>query len=85
MLIVWKHYGLWTLFDIKHLNLAKTNYNITFGKALSEGLLGVLAGDFSYCVAKGAGVHIGMKKEELLSEAVNGKSIEQEWKMIIEL
>lgn len=84
ILVAWKHHGLWTLFDINHMSLAKTNYNITFGKAMGESLLGVLAGDFSYTVAKGAGVYISMRKEELLSESVDGVGTEQQWKMIID-
>lgn len=84
LLIAWKRHGIWMLFDINNMNLAKTNYNITFSKAMGENLLGVLAGDFSYTIAKGVGIHISIKKEELLSESVNGESTEQEWRMIID-
>jgi Holliday junction resolvase len=84
LLVAWKYHGIWMLFDINNMSLAKTNYNITFSKAMSESLLGILAGDFSYTVAKGVGIHISMKKEELLSESVDGESTEQDWRMIID-
>lgn len=81
LLIAWKYRGIWTLFDIDHMNLAKTNYNVKFSKAISEGLLGVLAGDFSYSLAKGSGIHLQMHKEQLISESKVGTTVEQQWQM----
>lgn len=81
ILIAWKYHGIWTLFDIEHMALARTNYNIRFSKALSEGLLGVLAGDFTYSLAKGAGVHLQMRKEKLISKKKSEGSIEEQWQV----
>ncbi|MCF7816562.1 MAG: hypothetical protein K9M54_01670 [Kiritimatiellales bacterium] len=80
ILVAWKYNGLWTLFDIEHMVLAKTNFNVTFEKAMAEGLLGILAGDFSYSLAKGAGLHIRMRKDELISELQGC----QKWKAVID-
>ena len=56
LLIAWKHHGLWTLFEARHLNKAEKNFNISLSDALKENLLGVLAGDIAYKIAPGAGV-----------------------------
>jgi len=67
ILVAWKHHSLWTLFEMDHMAKAQKNYNITLGEALSEGLLGVPAGDFSYSLAQGSGLHLRMRKDELVS------------------
>jgi len=84
MLIAWKHHSLWSLFDIKHMKIAEKNYNITLGKAMSESLLSILAGDFSYTLPRGAGVHLRMKKQELVSTVKNENEIHQEWRMVVD-
>lgn len=81
LLIAWKYHGVWTLFDIDHMKLAKSNYNVKFSKAMSEGLLGVLAGDFSYSLAHGSGIHLQLHKEQLISESKEGNTVEQQWQM----
>ena len=84
LLIAWKYHGIWTLFDIDHMTLAKTNYNVKFSKAMREGLLGVLAGDFSYSLAQGSGIHLQLHKEQLISESKEGTTLEQQWIMRFE-
>lgn len=84
MLIAWKFHGLWSLFDIAHMELAEVNYNIHFSKAMSENLLGVLAGDFSYTLPRGAGLHLRMRKEKLLSSVRTGPEVHEEWHMVID-
>jgi Holliday junction resolvase len=84
MLIAWKHHSIWSLFDIKHMTLAEKNYNISVGTALSESLLSTLAGDFSYTLPRGTGLHLRMKKEELLSSTRSGSEVHEEWKMVID-
>jgi Holliday junction resolvase len=84
VLIAWKHHGLWSLFDIDHMSLAKKNLNITLGKALSESLLGVLAGDFTYTLPRGTGLHLRMRKDELLSTTRNDSEIHEEWRMVVD-
>lgn len=84
LLIAWKHHGIWTLFEIKHLAKARTNFNITHGETMKENLLGVLAGDVAYKIASGAGLRFRCKKEHLVSrEEINGAVTEQ-WQMRID-
>ena len=81
VLIAWKHFGLWILFDISHLQKSQKNFNISFQSAMRENLLGILAGDFSYSLSIGSGVHLRFRKDELLSETRDGEGVEQQWKM----
>lgn len=84
MLIAWKHHSIWSLFDISHMTLAEKNYNVALGTALSESLLSALAGDFSYTLPRGTGLHLRMKKEELLSSTRSGSEIHEEWRMVLD-
>jgi Holliday junction resolvase len=84
ILIAWKYQNFWMLFEIDHMTKAKKNYNIALGKAATESLLGVLAGDFSYSLAKGSGLHLSMRKDKLVSETGAGSELQQEWSMVIE-
>ncbi len=83
LLIAWKFHGLWTLFDARHLTLARTNFNIQHGEAMRQNLLGVLAGDCVFKLAPGAGVHFEMAKDalEAIEETENGKV--ETWRMRI--
>jgi len=75
LLIAWKWEtaGIWVLFEIKHLQFARTNYNISFGKAATENLLSRLAGDFAVSFAPNVGFHllhlkIGVQSNIVLDE-----------------
>jgi Holliday junction resolvase len=84
MLIAWKHHSMWSLFEIDRMEMATKNYNISFVAASSESLLGKLAGDFCYTLPRGTGLHIRMKKNELLSSKRTGSEIHEEWRMLVE-
>lgn len=84
LLIAWKHHSLWTLFELEHMAVAQKNYNISLGKALSEGLLGVLAGDFSYTLAHRSGLHLRMRKDELLAGTDGDNEFHQSWRIAVE-
>lgn len=84
MLIAWKHHSIWSLFEIGHMTRADKNYNIALGTALSESLLSALAGDFSYTLPRGTGLHLRMRKEELLSTTQSGAEISEEWRMVLD-
>ena len=84
ILIAWKWQSLWILFELKYMKKAKKNYNIRFGEAIKENLLGVLAGDFSYSLYPKAGLHFGIKKEELISTEETGDGKTEQWKTVIE-
>ena len=84
LLIAWKHHGLWTLFEARHLVKARKNFNIKFEDALRDNLLGILAGDLAYKIAHGAGVRFRCKKEELLSVEKEGSTISEQWQMRVD-
>jgi Holliday junction resolvase len=62
LLVAWKRGTFWTLFETKHLRKATTNLNISFIDAMKQNLLGILAGDFSFCFRPGSGMHIRTRK-----------------------
>jgi hypothetical protein len=62
LLVGWKHRTVWTLFETRHLRPATKNMNISFETAMRESLLGVLAGDFSFCFREGAAINLKMRK-----------------------
>lgn len=82
LLIAWKFHGIWMLIEARHLKRADKNFNISLSDAMKENLLGVLAGDVAYKIGAGAGVHFGIRKDELLSESDDGKT--QQWRMVID-
>ncbi len=84
LLIAWKFYGVWTLFEAGHLRKARTNFNIRFGEAMRQNLLGVLAGDVSYKIAPGAGIILDCRKEALLETSVDGDTTTEQWQMRID-
>lgn len=83
LLIAWKFHSLWTLFDVRQLRLAQTNYNITQSEAMKQNLLGVLAGDVAYCLAPGAGLHFDCIKEQLISTEDTGDHRTENWQFRI--
>ena len=84
LLVAWKHRGIWTLFDIQHLAKAQKNFNINFGQAIKENLLGALAGDVAYRIATGAGIRFRCKKEELLSQEDTNGTLTEQWRLRID-
>lgn len=84
LIIAWKFHGVWTLFEAKHLRKARTNFNIRFGEAMRQNLLGVLVGDVSYKIAPGAGIILDCRKEALLETKVEGDPTTEQWQMRID-
>ena len=84
LLIAWKFNGIWVLFEVRHLAIARKNFNIKFDHAMRENLLGVLAGDVLFKIAPGAGVRVRCKKEKLLSVDENDSTLTKEWLMRID-
>ena len=72
------------LFQIEHLKVARTNWNIRLEHALKENLLGVLAGDFSYSLHPDCGLHLLMRKDELLETVQEEGGFTEQWKMTCE-
>jgi Holliday junction resolvase len=83
LLIAWKFHKIWTLFDVRHLKLARTNFNITLSDAMSQNLLGVLAGDVAFKLAPGAGIHFDLSKEKLVNVECHEDGVTEHWNMRI--
>ncbi len=81
LLIAWKHHSVWTLFEFRHVALAKVNHNIQFTLAMQQNLFGVLAGDVSYCAQPGAGIHFEFAKEKLIATATEDTTVTETWQM----
>jgi Holliday junction resolvase len=79
LLIAWKYHSLWALFEAKHLQKATKNFNITFGTAMRENLLGVLAGDLAYKIGAGAGIHLRFRKDKLISREKSDEGWSEQW------
>jgi Holliday junction resolvase len=84
LLIAWKFHGMWMLFDSSHLRKARSNFNVRFDLALGENLLGVLAGDFSYSLHPNSGLHLRIRKDELLETTPSDTGYREQWIMTIE-
>ncbi|HUD92788.1 hypothetical protein [Sphingobium sp.] len=84
LLIAWKHHGIWTLFEARHLTKARKNFNIRFGDAMKENLLGVLAGDVAYKIAPGAGIRFRCRKQKLLATEEHDGTVTEQWQMRID-
>lgn len=79
LLIAWKFYSIWILFEARHMKKAKANFNIRFDVALKENLLGVLAGDVAYKIGAGAGMHMKFQKEKLVAVNENAQEMTETW------
>ena len=84
ILVAWKWKNFWILFELYHMKKAEKNYNIQYGDAIKENLLGILAGDFSYSLYTKVGLHIEIKKEELIKTEETDSGRTEEWNMVIE-
>ena len=84
LLFAWKFHGIWILFDSGRLEKANKNFNISFNEAIKSNLLGVMCGDFSYKLGKGAGLIFKFRKEKLIKENPTEDGDTQEWLMVVE-
>lgn len=62
LLIALKYLNFWTLFEARHLQAAGDKLTILPTAAMSETLLGALAGDFSFSFRPGVGMHLKIRK-----------------------
>jgi Holliday junction resolvase len=79
LLIAWKFWGLWTLFEVRHLRQADKNFNISLEMAMRENLLGVLAGDVAYKIGTGAGIHLRFRKDSLVKRDNDANGHTEHW------
>jgi len=81
LLIAWKCYNFWVLFEAKHMQKAIKNFNISINKASQENLLGMLAGDIAYVVGPGAGIHLQLRKDKLIDVVEDLDGFSEEWQI----
>ncbi|MFK0207181.1 restriction endonuclease [Agrobacterium sp. NPDC090283] len=79
LLIAWKFHSMWMVFEARHMKKAKANFNISYDLAIKENLLGVLAGDVVYKIGARAGIHIKLKKEELVEVEESDREKTETW------
>ncbi len=80
LLIAWRHRTFWSLFEAKHLTKATTNFNIQFVEALRNTLMSELAGDFTFSLRPGSGLHLKIRKlSEETKQGFHGRIEEAYW------
>ncbi|MEA9578700.1 hypothetical protein VC218_07160 [Xanthomonas nasturtii] len=84
LLVAWKFYSVWTLFEVRHMKKASKNYNITLNTAMQESLLGVLVGDLAYTIGVGAGVHLRFRKHKLVETEKTEDGYTEQWMMTVD-
>ncbi|MBB3291703.1 Holliday junction resolvase/predicted RNase H-like HicB family nuclease [Mitsuaria sp. BK045] len=79
LLIAWKHYGIWTLFEAQHMEERKGNHYIDLDLAMRQNLMCALAGDVAFSLGDGAGVHLRMRKDQLVSSEHKDGETTEKW------
>jgi hypothetical protein len=69
LLVAWRFGTFWTLFDVRQLTPSPIRFRITFLDALKQTLMTELAGDFSFSLRPGCGMHLKIRK---LGETADG-------------
>lgn len=81
LLIAWKFHSIWTLFDVRHLTLARTNFRISHSEAMKQNLRGLVLGDVAFKLSPGAGIHFEFVKEEILGIEQHDSGFTESWRM----
>jgi len=79
ILVAWKFHSLWTVFELRQMRKAVSNYNIRFEEAMTQSLLCSLVGDVGYRIGSGAGMHLHFMKENLLDIHANEEERSSTW------
>lgn len=78
LLIAWRFGSLWTLVDIHQLR-PTPRYKITFAEGLRHSLMTELAGDFSFSLRPGCGLHFTIHKKQETEGGFEGVIVEAYW------
>jgi hypothetical protein len=62
LLVAWRFGTFWTLIDAGQLTPSPVRYKITFFEAMKQTLMTELAGDFSFSLRPGCGMHFKIRK-----------------------
>ena len=83
VLVAWKHvpFRIWTLTDINAFRKNKINWVLPMNEAFRQNLLGVLAGELSYQLMDGVGLHLEARKDELVRTESADQS--ETWRLTI--
>lgn len=79
LLVAWRYGSFWTLVDVNQLMPAPVRYKISFLEALKTSLMTELAGDFSFSLRPGCGMHLKIRKLERTPEGFRGIIEEAYW------
>jgi hypothetical protein len=75
LLLAWYHWptGFWTLCDLSALTprTSASGYELPLATAMENSLMSWLAGDFSYSLAAGLGMHFGFEMIEPIDEGLD--------------
>lgn len=77
----WKRFGLWSLFEARHFIKPMKNYKMTFGLAMKENLMGLLAGDFAVELCRNVGLHFLFKTERRIATSKKETTTTETWLM----
>jgi hypothetical protein len=72
LLIAWRFGTFWTLIDVRQLVPSPVRYKVTFLEALKNTLMTELAGDFSFSLRPGCGMHFKIRKLEETADGFHG-------------
>ena len=78
LLIAWRFGTFWTLIDVHRLT-PSPRYKITFLEAMRHSLMTELAGDFSFSLRPGCGVHLRIRKEQETDDGFHGVVVDAYW------
>lgn len=79
LLVAWRFGTFWTLFDVRHLTPSPIRYKITFLDAIKHTLMTELAGDFSFSLRPGSGMHFKIRKLEETEDGFHGVIEDAYW------
>jgi hypothetical protein len=79
LLIAWRYGTFWTLFDARHLTVSPVRYKIDWLGAMKQTLMTELAGDFSFSLRPGCGMHFRMRKLETTADGFHVRIEEAYW------
>ena len=79
LLVAWRFGTFWALIDVRTLKPSPIRYKIEFLEAMKHSLMTELAGDFSYSLRPGCGIHLRIHKEEETEDGFRGVIEEAYW------
>lgn len=79
LLVAWRFGTFWTLVDVQQLKAAPTRYRINFLDAMKSSLMTELAGDFSFSLREGCGMHLKIRKHRETKDGFVGQIEEAYW------